>query len=384
MRVVIVGGGIGGLACAAALRRVGLTDIVVLEQAPALREVGAGVALWPNAMKTMDALGAGDAIRACTGTLRVARLSNAAGATLSALDVEEVAPGLGEAARPRLVHRRDLLAALAAQVPPEAVRVGAHVGGIGVDGDGNPVVRLASGEALVADIVVGADGIHSVVRPHVVQDTPRYSGQTCFRGIAEHTDREPLVIEEIQGQALRCAVCPIDDRRVYWWTCENAASDWLVPQGERRTHLLKRFAGFPRRFLAALEHTDEAVILQNPLFDRVPMQTYAKGRVVLLGDAAHPTTPNLGQGANMAIDDALVLARALKQHTRVEDAFVDYERQRVGRTNRIVTTSWRFGRAAGVDSALFTTLREWSIRLTPKAILAAEVRSNIVESVGTL
>jgi 2-polyprenyl-6-methoxyphenol hydroxylase-like FAD-dependent oxidoreductase len=164
----------------------------------------------------------------------------------------------------------------------------------------------------------------------------------------------------------------------------SGGHQWLVPQGERRTHLLKRFAGFPRRFLAALEHTDEAVILQNPLFDRVPMQTYAKGRVVLLGDAAHPTTPNLGQGANMAIDDALVLARALKQHTRVEDAFVDYERQRVGRTNRIVTTSWRFGRAAGVDSALFTTLREWSIRLTPKAILAAEVRSNIVESVGTL
>ena len=384
MRVVIVGGGIGGLACAVALRRVGIADLVVLEQAPALREVGAGIALWPNAMKTMDALGAGDAIRACTGTLRIARLSNAAGETLSALDIQDAAPELGEAARPRLVHRRDVLAALAALVPPEAIRVGARVAAIDDPADGRPTVRLESGETLTADVVVGADGIRSVVRPRVVQDVPRYSGQTCFRGIADHCDPEPLVIEEIQGQALRCAVCPIDDRRVYWWACENAASEWILPQGERRTHLLKRFASFPRRFVDALERTDDAVILQNPLFDRVPTQTYSRGRVVLLGDAAHPTTPNLGQGANMAIDDALVLARALRQHPRIEDAFADYDQQRVGRTGSIVTSSWRFGRAVGVDNGAFTKLREWSIRMTPKSVFVAAVRRNIVDSVGAL
>ncbi len=232
--------------------------------------------------------------------------------------------------------------------------------------------------------MIGADGLHSVARASVVgDDAIRYSGQTCFRGVARLRVEE-RALGEIQGRGQRGAVCPIDAETVYWWVAYNAPMGQVVEQQARREHLLGRYRDWPSTLEQAIAATPSDTILQNDLVDREPAQRYARGRVVLLGDAAHPTTPNLGQGANMAIDDSITLARALRDEADVPRALARYERERLPRTRRIVQQSWDFGRLCTWESAPAVWLRERMLPLTPQSALRRVLRSQIIENVGRL
>ncbi len=220
---------------------------------------------------------------------------------------------------------------------------------------------------------------------HVVgQDEVRYSGQTCFRGVAKMRPPEPGVIREVQGRGQRGSVSPIDEETVYWWTAHNAAKESMLPQESRKEFLLKRYRGWPFGLPDAIAATPEQEILQNDLVDRAPTRVYTRGRVVLSGDAAHPTTPNLGQGANMAIDDSIALARSLRDEASVSAALDRYQRERVPRTRLVVQRSWSFGRMCTWDSALGVWLREAMVGLTPERVMRDMLRWQILESVGRL
>jgi 2-polyprenyl-6-methoxyphenol hydroxylase-like FAD-dependent oxidoreductase len=171
---------------------------------------------------------------------------------------------------------------------------------------------------------------------------------------------------------------------VYWWTAHNAAEGELVEPARRKAHLLARFASWPFGLEQAISSTPSEAILQNDLVDRAPAKAYARGPVVLTGDAAHPTTPNLGQGANMAIDDAIVLARALRDETSIALACARYERERLPPTRQIVERSWSFGQMCRWQSPLAVSLRELMLRITPERMLRNLLRSQILESVGAL
>jgi 2-polyprenyl-6-methoxyphenol hydroxylase-like FAD-dependent oxidoreductase len=381
-RVLIAGAGIGGLAAAAALRKVGI-EVEVYEQADEVREVGAGVGLWANALGSLDQLGAGDEIRAATMPLRILTSARPDGRVIRTVRLDDLGPEFADASC-RVVARPALLAALARLVPAEHVHTGSRV--VAAESAGAAVhVRLVNGWTQEGDLLIGADGLHSTVRPLVVgRDTVRYSGQTCFRGLATLASPNPRELREIHGAGQRASVCPIDARNVYWWAAFNAPVNDIIPPERRKALLLERFGDWPFALPEAIAATVDGGILQNDLVDRRPVRRYARGRVALLGDAAHPTTPNLGQGANMAIDDAIALARALRDEPSLPAALARYEHERVDRTRLIVKRSWSYGRPQGWTSRPAVRLRETMLRRTPARVLTDFLRWQTLESVGPL
>jgi 2-polyprenyl-6-methoxyphenol hydroxylase-like FAD-dependent oxidoreductase len=385
MKVLVAGGGIGGLATAAALGKAGI-DCHVFEQAPRLREVGAGVGLWTNALASLEVLGAAGDLRDSL-PLRTGGGANARGRTITTFALDALGPEFKDAAC-YVVLRPALLAALARRVPEERVRVGARVVRV-EQTDAVARLHLEDGRIEEGDLVVGADGLHSIVRAEVLRGSPasdeiRYSGQTCFRGVAAMPPPDPNTLREIQGAGQRAAVCPVDARTIYWWAAYNAPAAGMIEPARRKEALLERYRGWPFGLPEAIAATDGDAILQNDLVDRKPIRRYTSGRLALLGDAAHPTTPNLGQGANMAIDDAIALARALRDEPTLAGALARYERERIPRTRLIVERSWRFGQLCRWDSRLGVALRETMMRATPASVLRKMLRWQILESVGDL
>jgi 2-polyprenyl-6-methoxyphenol hydroxylase-like FAD-dependent oxidoreductase len=381
-RVLVLGGGIGGLSAAIALRKVGF-DAHVFEQSPELREAGAGVGLWSNAMKSLEELGVADAVRRSSRPLRVVAGATSAGRDLSRVELDTLGAEFASAAC-FVVLRPVLLAALAEALPSGAIHTSCR--GTRIDAlEGGARVHFESGRAEEGSLLVGADGLHSVVRPRVVGESAVwYSGQTCFRGVARSAPEQPGVLREVQGRGQRAAVCPVDDATVYWWTAHNAPQGELLPMHARKSLLLERYRGWPFGLEAAIAATPDDAILQSDLVDRAPAGPYARGRMVLLGDAAHPTTPNLGQGANMAIDDAIALARALRTEPTVSSGLRRYEQERLRRTQDIVARSWAFGQMCRWESPLAVWLREAAVRSTPRSVMRTALRQQILESVGPL
>jgi 2-polyprenyl-6-methoxyphenol hydroxylase-like FAD-dependent oxidoreductase len=371
--VVIAGGGIGGLAAAIALLRAGVR-VRVLERVAELGEVGAGVGLWTNAIRALDHLGIGEEVRGFGAPLTIAEVRSARGAMLSRLDLHSV---LGEAAAANhIVHRATLHAALAAKLPKEHVTTGAEVVGFRERGNGVEAV-LADGEVVHGALLIGADGIRSAVRRALWGDEPlRYSGQTCFRGIARFEVADARVLREVQGAGLRAAVCPLADGRVYWWAAINAPCDEPDEPPLRKAALLQRFHGWPFGVPEAIAAT-EGAILRNDLVDRPPRQPWGRARVTLLGDAAHPMLPNLGQGACTALEDAVVLARCVESYGPTARALQAYERTRYARTARIVRESWSFGVPARWSHPFAVGARETIVRALPTSILARSIRAHI-------
>lgn len=361
----IVGAGIGGLSCALALQRLGF-DAHVYEQAPRLGEVGAGIGLWPGAIKSLEQMGINEDFWALRkAPFREAETATPDGRSLVRFDVTAItadAPGF-------VVRRADLHAALAASVAPGTVTLDAGVRGVTQRTD-VAVLALADGSEVEAPLVIGADGIYSTVRRSIAgRHPPRYSGETCYRGLAEFAVADTGMLREVQGPGLRCAVHPIDDDHVYWWAARRAPSGLVESATQRKEILQGLYEGWRYGFPQALAATDPDHILKNDLSDRPPLRAWSAGRVALLGDAAHPTTPNLGLGGCMAIEDSLVLARAFAEHHGDHAAaFAQYQKERSTRTRRVVRTSAWFGRLGSLSHPTAIRVRESVMKATPTAI----------------
>jgi 2-polyprenyl-6-methoxyphenol hydroxylase-like FAD-dependent oxidoreductase len=379
--VIIVGGGIGGLALAAACERVGLA-YQVIERAPELREVGAGVGLWASAIRALTTIGVDTSRFPAAAELATAEICSWRGAVLSRVDVSEEARALG--GRSLVAHRGELLTAIAERVDPQRVRLAAPVVAVREEGDA-VVAELAGGELVRGRLLVGADGLRSTVRATLWGAAPPvYGGETCYRAVTDMAPPSLRTIREIQGPGQRAAVCVLGERRTYWWATKVAPEGEVDRPLERRAELLERFRGWPFGVEEAIAATDPAAILRNDLYDRPPLANWSAGRMTLLGDAAHPTTPNLGQGACMAIEDAVVLARMLKLHGDHARAFAAYEAERHARTAGIVALSRRFGAVGQWRNPLLVRVREALVRLTPKSVLLRTLREQIGYDAGPL
>src|SRR4051812_36038945 len=308
-RAVVVGAGIGGVAAAGALAQAGWQG-TVLERAPELGEVGAGISILPSALRVLDGLGIGNKLRgeaSPSGSVGVGRPD---GRWLA-----EVDPSGFEL--PALVHRARLHEAILSNLPDRVdVRTGVAVTGATANG----TVTTESGESISADLVVAADGIKCVVRGALVPEgpPPRYAGYTAYRGIA------PAGILDTGGgawgRAQRFGYVQMVDGRAYWYATVNVA------EGARATaaapsDVLRLFGGWHDPIPALLAQTPADAVLVNDLYDlALPLTSFAQGRVALLGDAAHAMTPNLGQGACAAIEDAAALVGALGAEADVAKA----------------------------------------------------------------
>ena len=364
---VVVGAGIGGLACAVALRRVGW-QVRLVERAPELTEVGAGLSLWSNALSALDALGLpdvrGSGTLQASGGLRDQRgrsLQRSSGARLQQQSGVEVL----------VVHRADLQRRLRAELPDDAVVLGVEVTAAEQRGDR---VRLSgAGSTYDADVVVAADGVHSRVRALVLPGAPapRYTGTTAWRGITAGPLAEPPEPGVWWGPGSEVGAVPLVDGRWYWF----ATAD--LPAGTRYAddgvELRRRFAGWDPAVRRLVDATPPGAVLHHDLLELPALPSYAAGRVALLGDAAHAMTPNLGQGACQALEDAVVLAACVRDAGPVE-GLRRYDAERRPRTQQVAKASRRFGRLVQTDSRVLGAARNALVRLTPERVALAGVR----------
>jgi 2-polyprenyl-6-methoxyphenol hydroxylase-like FAD-dependent oxidoreductase len=371
-KALIVGGGIGGLATGLALRLAGF-DVAVYERASEIREVGAGLALWSGTVALLRRLGVADEVIASGGRLERSQLLTWHGDVRSDLVVSEIVPpGLEPAV---CIHRAAVHTALYRALPPEVVRVNSRC--VGFEQDAAQVtVRLADGRTDRGDVLIAADGLHSVIRSQMYGEVPpRYAGYTCWRGIAEgDLPGAKGTLSESWGPGHRFGLGDIGRGRFLWFATANAPEGDQEPPGERKQRLLNRFGDWHPAVNAALKATPEPAMIRNDIYDREPIRTWCVGRVTLLGDAAHPTTPNLGMGACMAIEDAVVVAAKLSQASNVAAGLRAYEEARRERTSQIVGRSRQFGWIAQWENPLLCAFRDLALRLTPTSVTRNQLR----------
>jgi 2-polyprenyl-6-methoxyphenol hydroxylase-like FAD-dependent oxidoreductase len=363
-RVVVAGGGIGGLTLARALTARGLS-VRVLEQAPGPSEVGAGITLWRNALNVLESLDLGDAVEAVAHAPESGGIGLPDGRMLSVVHLEDIP---GAIRRPLLLtfHRRDLQRVLLDALPEGTVEFGCRV--VGYREMPNAVACEIEGRREIeADLLVGADGISSRVRAQLLgQEPPRYAGYTCFRGVTYAAPAARHTSGEFWGAGDRFGVVPIAGDRMYWFAVISAPPRQQVD--DAKAYLLRRFERYAAHLPDLIERTAADAIVHNDIIDRPPISGWSGSRVTLLGDAVHATTPNLGQGAAMAIESAAILARALSKPTGLADALSSYEAARQRRTTHVTRTSWRVGRMAHIRSAPGRAIRNLALRVTPPAV----------------
>jgi 2-polyprenyl-6-methoxyphenol hydroxylase-like FAD-dependent oxidoreductase len=374
VKVIVIGGGIGGLTAAIALHKAGI-EAHAYERASALREVGAGISLWANALHALDELGLADAIRPHVLSELHAGLRTWRGAVLSSAASDELTKRF--AIPIAVMHRADLLAVLASQVSPQHLHLNYECAGFVQDAEG-VTAQFTNGEAARGDVLIGADGLHSVVRAQLFGDQPpRYSGYTAWRAVVPTTNTR-IVPSESWGPGQRFGIIPLSDGRVYWYATKNLPEGERDAPGQAKQNLLRLFRGWHDPVEALIQATDESAILRNDIYDRDPLPRWSENRVTLLGDAAHPMTPNLGQGGCQAIEDAVVLAACLANCDRVDSALRRYQDRRIPRTSAIVLQSRRIGEVGQWENSVACFVRNAVIRATPSRIKTRQMASAAV------
>ncbi len=368
MRVGIVGGGIGGLTLAAALHQRGM-EVAVFERAAAFGEVGAGIQVTPNAVKVLRALGLMTALQ------RVSFKPQAlVGRNWRSGREMFRTPLAGECERlydaPFLhAHRADLHRLLAEAIPTDVARFGKLCTGIR-QSVGSAVACFADGDEYEADVIVGADGIHSAIRLALFgEQAPRFTGHMCWRAVIPF-DRQPLefvspdssfwmgpqghvVTYYVQGGRAVNIVAVSE-------TAEWVAESWNAPSS--RGELMAGYVGWNEKLIRLFMQA--GTVFKWGLFDRDPMPAWSVGRATLLGDAAHPMLPFLSQGAAMAIEDGYVLAAALDAHKAAPmKGLALYEALRRPRTARVQMESRERGRTYHLASPLALLRRNVAYRL---------------------
>jgi len=347
VRVLVVGGGIGGLAAGIGLRRVGI-DVTVLEQARELEPIGAGIGLAANALHALDRLGVGDAIRARGEVARRLRALKPNGDVVVEIEGREM---LG-------VHRADLQEVLA-RGAGDALRLGVACDGFRDEND-RVVVTGSDGAELEGDVLVGADGLRSKTRSWLLDDgLPSYAGYVGWRAVTALEDESLRGgMTETWGRGARFGLVPIGGGRVYWFVSESAPEPEAPVISGDKERLAQLVAGWHDPIQAAIASTSADAISGTGIYARAPARTWGRGRVTLLGDAAHPMTPDLSQGAAQALEDAVVLAASLRDEADPLSGLRAYEAERQRRTAPIVKRSRAAGRLAQASSVLGASARD--------------------------
>ncbi|HJR60840.1 MAG TPA: FAD-dependent monooxygenase [Vicinamibacterales bacterium] len=350
-KAIVIGAGVGGLAAGIALRLAGC-EVEVYERAGELHEVGAGISLWANAIGALERLGLGDAVRSASVPYEVAGIRTPDGRFLATVSSELLEREFGTPII--VVHRADLQAALLGRLGPERLHPGRVCTGFEQTGDAVTAI-FDDGRRARADLLIGADGLHSVIRAQIHgRQPPRYAGCTAWRAVVRFSDRQ-VRASESWGRGSVFGQVPMSGGRVYWYATRNE------PAGGRSAHprseLFEMFRGWHDPIGSLIEAADEPAILRNDIYDRDPARRWGTGRVTLVGDAAHPMTPFMGQGGCQALEDAVVLGHCLERAGDVPASLRAYERIRIRRANTFVTRSRMAGRIAQLQHPVAVKLR---------------------------
>ncbi|WNZ25668.1 FAD-dependent urate hydroxylase HpxO [Leptolyngbya sp. NK1-12] len=336
LKVVIVGSGIGGLTAGIALAQAGY-QVEIYDRVGELRPAGAGISLWSNGVKVLNRLGLGDQISKCGGQMDQMQYRYCTGELLNHIDLYPLIETVGQ--RPYPVARRDLQRFLLEAFPGK-IRLNSRC--VGVEQDGQSVTAIfADGHRATGDLLIAADGIRSVLRSYVLEREvePRYAGYVNWNGLVPASaDLAPPNTWVIYvGEHKRAAMMPVSDNRFYFFFDVPLAKGTPIHPDGIRAELMEYFKGWAKPVQHLIQRLDPNQTNRIEIHDVGPLERFVRGRVALLGDAAHTTTPDLGQGGCQALEDAFVLANyLLSTDLGVEDALRRYEAERMERTSAVV------------------------------------------------
>jgi 2-polyprenyl-6-methoxyphenol hydroxylase-like FAD-dependent oxidoreductase len=366
MRTLVAGGGIAGLSAAIAMRRAG-HEALVTEKASELQEIGAALSLWPNALAALDYLGLGERVRACSVESPTASIRSSSGHTLVHFDTDAMRQALG--GLPLVVLRADLQTVLleTCRELGVEVRLSAALRDLRVDETSVTAVTDIGDDHV--DSVVGADGINSCARKWVAgPDGLRDCNRTAWRAVI--TNQEGLISETwlTVGTGLQLIASQATNGSAYWAADTPKYLPDNHPGTEPKRELYRLFGGWHAPIPAIIEATPAESLVISDIFDRKPPNRLSRDRIVLVGDAAHAMTPDLGQGACQGLEDAAILLACGKDQLDARDIFAIFERRRLRRVSTIVRDSYAAGRLATTARPFAALLRDSIISLMPEAL----------------
>jgi 2-polyprenyl-6-methoxyphenol hydroxylase-like FAD-dependent oxidoreductase len=371
-RVMIIGAGLSGLAAANALRNAGI-ETTVFERAPELLPVGAIIGVAANAARGLERIGLGHIVEQSCIPVQRLEYVDWRGKPLTHMPIGEVAKDLGT--RTFIALRADVQAGLAAALGPGTIELGNTCIGFEQDESG-VTARIEGGREERGSALLGADGLHSVVRGQLHGDRPRYSGYSGWRGVTEvdPTPLSPGLGRQVLGRGRTFGAFGLRDRQVYWWASAKMEEGRGDSEAGRKQDVRATFDGAPTFVQTIVEATDEKNILRNDIFDQPLLDTWGTGRVTLVGDAGHATTPNTGEGGSHAILDGVLVAEQLSGAGSLDRAAVDsalraFEAEAIPRTSDVIKRSREIGNFLHFDNPLMCRIRDLVFyKATPQRI----------------
>lgn len=361
MKIAIIGGGIGGLTTALALQKSNL-DVTIYESAPEIKPVGAGIIMANNAMQVFDKLGIRQKIEQAGHKISTIKITDPQLKTLSEVQLNKFERKYG--VHNIAIHRGDLQMILAEEIGFENIKLSKRLSKI-EQGNSGYQLTFEDGSIADAEAVIGADGIKSTVRHQILNIGKLKSAQQkCWRGVGEFdwTTKYSHQAYEAWGKGRRFGFVRINEQKVYWYAVVN---ENLV---KNPNNLRELFARFNPEVSRMISETPKEKIFVSDIIDLESIFQWQKDRVCLIGDAAHATTPNMGQGACQAIEDAYLLGKLFSEGKSVEEVFAQYEKLRMEKAHYIVNTSSTIGKVSHYENSLAIWLRNMLLKATPNSI----------------
>ena len=365
---VIIGAGIGGLSTAIALAQKGI-EVTIYEQAPELKEVGAGIWVAPNGLKVYEKLGIVDEIIKAGQSLELISAVDINGKVISTINSSRVRKTHKYSTV--AIHRGVLHKKLVSYIDPAKIILNKSFKSYKQTAN-SVIAEFQDGTSVEADFLIVADGIKSKARMQMQSSLNlRYSGQTCWRFVTNfNLPKEELgKMSEIWAdeKGLRAAYSKINDEQTYCYITNFQDAGGKDNKETLKADLLKLCANFNSQVKELINSCNVDDIIRSDLFDFKPIKKWTDGRVVLIGDAAHATTPNLGQGACQAIEDAYVIANELATIDSIEDAFKSFQNKRIKKATSITNTSYQFAQMTNT-TGFKKRFVKMILRLTPDSI----------------
>lgn len=372
----IIGGGVAGLALGISLDHLG-KDYQIFEQAPVLRGIGAGFGLAANAMRAFEYLNMKSDVERIGFYTETYNILNQHGEVLVAPDASRLSQQYDQSNF--TIHRADLHLYLLSKINAERIQLDKRAAKFERKDD-VVVIHFTDGTTHACHYLVVADGVKSTIRQQLVPaSAPRYAGYTCWRATIDNSRIGLDKGSETWGKLGRFGMTPLVNNRIYWYACINSTPNNERFQQYTTNDLRKRFSKYHHPIPLILEHTKDEQLIWSDILDIKPIQQFAFDNILLIGDAAHATTPNMGQGACQALEDVAVLMDELQQQQTVRQAFQAFEYRRLKRTKYIVDMSWQVGRVAQWSNPLAIWVRNGLCRFLPPSITQRGLK-NLLET----
>lgn len=360
MSIAIIGGGIGGLTTALALKKANI-PFTLYEATPEIKPVGAGIVMASNALQVFRCLGIHEEIYKKGNRIDAMTISKADFSPLSKISLASFKKKYG--LQNHAIHRSDLHNILADAVGHEHIVLGKRLKTIEKE-ERRYKLTFECGTTIDSKHVIGADGIRSQVRQQLFsENTYRDSGQVCYRGVLKYKLPEEFRHEALEAweRGKRFGFTQISDGVVYWYLVLDKSLYYKSLQPCNVEGLFHPLA------VDMISKTAKDNIFFSKISDLKPIYTWSKEGVCLIGDAAHATTPNIGQGACQAVEDAYILGELLKKYP-VDEAFAKYPEIRRKKAHDVVNTSWKIGKISHASNPVMAWLRDFIFRITPQSI----------------